>query len=234
MAQAPKVSRGEGEAYNAMVMAQQQNNPDAVIAAAENLLTKYADTQFKDTALSLEAEAYRQKGDWEKSEIFADRALEANPKNFQSALTAGEVLVQHTRDTDLDKDDKLAKANKYLQQAIDNVKVATKPNPQITDAQWSDFQKGIEGQATSDMGLAAMTNKKWEDAIADFKKAGDIDPQPAYEVRLASAYQASGKYDDAIATCDKVLAAPNLNPRVKQVADTIKAQSTRLKGTAKP
>ena len=234
MAQAPKVSRGEGEAYNAMVMAQQQNNPDAVIAGAENLLTKYADTQFKDIALSLEADAYRQKGDWEKAEIFAGRALEANPKNYQAALTAGEVLVQHTRDTDLDRDDKLSKADKYLNQAIENIKAAAKPNQQVTDAQWADFQKGIEGQAISDLGLAALAAKKWDEAIDDFKKAEDTDAQPAYLVRLASAYQSAGKYDDSIATCDKVLAEPNLNPRIKQITESIKHAATASKATAKP
>lgn len=232
--QAPKPSRGEAEAYNAMVMAQQQHNPDAVIAAAENLLTKYADTQFKDIALALEADAYREKGDWEKCEIFAGRSIEANPKNYQAALTAGEVLVQHTRDTDLDKDDKLGKADKYLNQAIENIKAAPKPNPQVTDAQWADFQKGIEAEATSDLGLAAMTNKKWDDAVAEFQKAEDIDPQPAYLVRLASAYQSAGKFDDSIAICDKVLAQPNLNPRIKQIADSIKAASAKAKGPAKP
>ena len=232
MAQAPKVSRGEAAAYNAMVQA--QSSPDALIAAAEDLLTKYADTQFKDIALSLEGQAYRQKGDWEKALIFADRSLEANPKNYTAALTAGEVLVQHTRDTDLDKDDKLGKADKYLHQAIENIKAAPKPNPQVTDAQWADFQKGIEAEATSDLGLAAMTNKKWDDAVAEFQKAEDIDPQPAYLVRLASAYQSAGKFDDSIATCDKVLAQPNLNPRIKQIADSIKAASAKAKGPAKP
>jgi tetratricopeptide (TPR) repeat protein len=229
---APKVSRGEGEAYNAMVKA--QSDPDALIAAAENLLTKYADTQFKDTALALEADAYRKKGDWAKAEIYADRALEANPKNYNAALTAGEMLVQHTRDTDLDKDDKLVKADKYLNEAIANVKVAVKPNPQVTDQQWTDYQKAIAAQAQNDLGLAAITNKKWDDAIADFKLAIDGDPQPAYMVRLASVYQSAGKYDDAIATCDKVLATPNLHPQIKAIADNIKAMATRLKGAAKP
>ncbi|MGA2115833.1 MAG: tetratricopeptide repeat protein [Bryobacteraceae bacterium] len=228
----PKVSRGEAAAYNAMVQA--QNNPDALIAAAEDLLTKYADTQFKDTALALEADAYRQKGDWEKAVIYADRSMEANPKNFQSPLTSGELLVQHTRETDLDRDDKLARAEKDLNLAIENVKAATKPNPNVTDEQWAGLQKSIVAEATSDLGLAAMTRKKYDDAIADFKTAADNDPQPAYLVRLANAYQDAGKHDEAIATCDKVLAEPNLNPRIKAIAENIKAVATRTKGPAKP
>jgi tetratricopeptide (TPR) repeat protein len=229
----PKPSRGEAEAYNAMVQAS-QTGPDALIAAAENLLTKYADTQFKDVALSLEAEAYKQKGDWAKALIFSDRALEANPKNFQAALTAGELLVQHTRDTDFDKDDKLAKAEKDFNTAMENVKAAPKLNPQVTDQQWADFQKSIVAQAQNDLGLVAMARKKFGDAIADFKTAIDGDPQAAYMVRLASAYQSAGKYDEAIAMCEKVLAQPNQFPQIKQIAESIKAGATRAKAAAKP
>jgi hypothetical protein len=53
-------------------------------------------------------------------------------------------------------------------------------------------------------------------------------------VRLANAYQDAGKHDEAIATCDKVLAEPNLNPRIKAIAENIKAVATRTKGPAKP
>src|ERR1044071_3366071 len=45
---APK-SKAEREALQAMFQA--QNNPDAVIKAADELLTKCADTDFKETAL---------------------------------------------------------------------------------------------------------------------------------------------------------------------------------------
>ena len=54
------------------------------IAAAENLITKFADTDFKEIALYIEADAYQQKGDPDKAQIYAERALEANPKNFQA------------------------------------------------------------------------------------------------------------------------------------------------------
>jgi hypothetical protein len=42
-------SAGESEALMALIQA--QGNPDATIKAADELLTKYADTTFKETAL---------------------------------------------------------------------------------------------------------------------------------------------------------------------------------------
>src|SRR5581483_1713301 len=87
---APK-SKGEQDALIAMFNA--QSNPDELIKAAENLLTKYADTQFKDTALFMEAAAYQQKGDQEKMQVYAERTLDANPNHFQAALMLGEALA---------------------------------------------------------------------------------------------------------------------------------------------
>jgi len=60
---APK-SKGEVEALQALQAA--GGDPDKSIAAAENLITKFADTDFKSIALYIEADAYQRKGDWDK------------------------------------------------------------------------------------------------------------------------------------------------------------------------
>ena len=57
---APK-SKAELEALQALQAA--ANDPDKAIAACENLITKFADTDFKGIALYIEADAYQRKGD---------------------------------------------------------------------------------------------------------------------------------------------------------------------------
>jgi tetratricopeptide (TPR) repeat protein len=218
-------SPGESQAIIALVQA--QGNADATIKAAEDLLGKYADTTFKETALLAEAEAYRSKNDPDKAQIYGERVVEVNPKSFQATLLLGEILASRTRENDLDKEEKLTKADKYLNSTIDNLKTATKPNPQITDQQWEDGKKWITAQAHNDLGLVALTRKKYDVAITEFKTAADGDPQPAYSVRLASAYQLAGKNDEAIAICDKLLADPQLHPQIKAVATNVKAAASK-------
>src|ERR1700722_10896337 len=75
MAQPKAKSKAEGEALQAMFAAQ---TADARIAAAENVLTKFADTDFKATAYYFEAVSYQQKGDYEHSVVFGERAVEAD------------------------------------------------------------------------------------------------------------------------------------------------------------
>jgi tetratricopeptide (TPR) repeat protein len=229
---APK-SKEEGAALMALFGA--QSDPDATIKNAEDLLTKYSDTDFKDTALLLEARAYQMKGDQVKAQIYATKTLEVNPHSFQASLMLGELIMGSTHENDLDKEERLTKAEKSFHQAMDDVSAATKPNPQVTDQQWDEAKKSIMAEAHSGLGLIALSfRKKYDVAITEFKTAGELDPQPAYEVRLASANQASGKNDEAIAIADKVLAAPNLDPRIKTVAQSVKNDAVKAKAAAKP
>jgi tetratricopeptide (TPR) repeat protein len=226
---APK-SKAELEALQALF--QQANNPDAVVKLADEFLTKFADTDFKENILNMEADAYHRKKDDTKAQIYAEQALQANPKSYQADIMLAEIIAKGTRETDLDREEKLAKAEKYAKDAIDVVKDAPKPNPQIPDAQWDEVKKTIAAQAHSAIGIANLTRKKFDVAATEFKSAYDNDPQPAYMVQQASALQSGGKNDEAIALCDKILADPQLHPAIKNVATQVRAQAVKAGGKA--
>lgn len=230
LAQQPKISKGEAEAYNNMVKAAQSGDNDAVIAAADNLVTKYSDTQFKAVALNLEAHAYHQKGDDDHAQVIAEQAMAADPKGYAAPLLIGETIIQHTRENDLDKDQKLATAEKDLNLAIENAKSAPKPNPAISDAQWEEQKKFTVAEGQADLGRVFMDRKKFSDAVVQLQAALDADPQPAYYIWLAMSQQGAGKNDEAIATCDKLLAQPNITDQFKNAANTVKRDAMRAKG----
>jgi len=225
---APK-SQGEIEALQALQAA--GNDPDKEIAAAENLITKFADTDFKGIALFVEASAYEQKKDYLKMQIYAERALEADPKNFQAMLMLARHFATHTGANDLDKDEKFAKGEKYANQVVQTLAGMAKPNPQIPDDQWESMKKDFSAEAYNDIALGNLTAKKYDLAIANFKKALDTNsqPEPAYMVRLASAYLQAGKKDEAVQWADKTLAVPEVHPQIKTLATQIKAEASAKK-----
>lgn len=232
---APK-SQNELKGIQAVFTASQQNNPDGVITAAEELLSKFKDTEFKDTVLMMEAQSYQQKGDKDKAIIYAERALQAKPDNFQAALMLADLTVQGTREHDLDRDEKLAKADKYANQAITSVTAAEKPNPQLSDQQWEDFKKDTIAQAHDALGMSAIDKKDWDKAISELKMAveGAAHPEPAYQVRLASAYQSAGKNDEAIALAEKIMNDSQVPQQIRSVAQSVRATAVVAKNGGKP
>jgi tetratricopeptide (TPR) repeat protein len=234
MAQKPPQpkSQKEVEALQAMFNAQ---DPDTRIKAAEDLLAKFSDTEFKSIALYFEAASYEQKGDFDKVVIYGERTLEADPKNYQAMLLLARQIAVHTREHDLDKEEKLNKADKYAKSALDTVKDAPKPNPQMTDQQWDEAKKDLTAQAHEAQGLSAMVRKKYDVAVNEFKFAVDnsATPDPATMVRLGAAYNLSGKPDDAVAILDKVMALPNLHPSIRQFAQAERVRAVQAKNGGK-
>jgi tetratricopeptide (TPR) repeat protein len=225
-------SQKEVEAINAMFQAAPG---EAQIAAAEKLLLTFADTEFRPMALFLEADDYMRMGQFEKSIVFGEQALAADPQHYQAMLLLARQYANHTTENDLDKEEKLAKATKYANDALGVIPNAPKPNSQMTDAQWDGFKKDYLGQAHEALGMVADVRKKYDVSATEYKTAldGSTTPDPATMVRYAVAEEHLGKYDEAIATLDKAITDPNSQPAVKQIATNEKAKATAAKNAAK-
>jgi tetratricopeptide (TPR) repeat protein len=235
-------SKGEGEALQAIQKemqtaadpgtpaAERAQHYDATIKKVDEFVKKFADTEFKEWALTRAAEAAEAKNDSAKLIIYSELAIEANPKAYSPMLMESAELARTTRENDLDKDEKLSKAEKLAHQAMDIIPTAAKPNPQIPDDQWEGIKKDYLGDAHRDLGMIASVRKKYDVAIAEFKQAGDIaaHSDPAVYVRLAGAYTDNKQPDEALA----VLAKVN-NPALKPFVDKETKRAQDLKAATK-
>jgi tetratricopeptide (TPR) repeat protein len=221
-------SAKEGEAVQAVLSA---TNPDQKIAAVDSLLSKYKDTEFKAIVLEMAGEAYQQKGDSANAIVYGNRALDADPKNFQAMLLVAGQLAQITKKFDLDKDEKVKRAKKLADDAITTVNATAKPNPKLTDEQWAGIQKDLVAQAHETLGVLAGVDENWPLSITEFKTAIDnaANPEVTTMVRLAATYNYAKKYDDAIATADRVLATPGVPDNLKKIATDEKARAAKAK-----
>ncbi len=228
----PKVkSRKEAEAYNAMVTAP---TPDARIQAAEDFLTKFADSDFKEMALQTETLAYQQKNDFDNMVIFGERTLEVDPDNIEVLVALARGIAQRTREHDLDRDEKLARAEKYAKRAQTLIPNWSKPNPQIPDEQWTEFKKDRMAQAHAALGQIAFVRKDFANAEQSFKAGVDVAPQPdpVLLYQLGMVYGAEAKYDEGIATMDKAIAAGGVKVGGRDLAAEQKANFEKAKASA--
>jgi tetratricopeptide (TPR) repeat protein len=226
LAAQPKLQKKE---YDAFMSIQNAPSPDLQIEMADKFVTGFPDSQMKSSALFLAANAARRKGDVTKTIIYAEKTLEADPKYYQAMIMIAGELARGTRENDLDKEEKLSRAEKLANSAIPLIKEAPKPNPQLTDEQWDAAKKDFESQAHEDLGMSAAVRKKYDVAIAEFKTSIDISPNTTVMLRLAGTYDDAGKPDDALALLNKVLAMPNLDPGLKPFAEREKAKAEKLK-----
>ncbi|MCC7173680.1 MAG: tetratricopeptide repeat protein [Bryobacterales bacterium] len=229
VAKQPQVkSQPEAQAVMAILQAQ---DPDSRIKASNELVQKFSDSEFKPLALFFAAVSYQQKGDADRMIVYAERALEADKEHYQAMLLLAGAIAQRTREHDLDREEKLKVAEGYANKALEILKTAPKPNPGLTDEQWEMAKKDFAAQAHESFAMAAWARNQNDKAIEEYKTVLSLstEPEPSTYVRLAATYNRAGKYDDAIATLDKVLAASDLNPQVKKIAQAERDRAVQLK-----
>lgn len=219
-------SKGEMEAVQEMLRA---TDPDSRIKAAENLLNKYADTDYKGLALYVESMSYQQKNDYDKTIVYGEQAIQADPKQYQAMLLLALAIAQRTREFDLDREEKLAKAEKYAKDAMEIVKDLPKPNPNVPDDQWAQAKKEYMSQGHAALGYAAKARKNYDVAVSELKQAVDLAADPIYMLQLAIVYDLQKKPDDALPLLDKVMSMQDVSVSVKQFAQAEKVRATQLK-----
>jgi tetratricopeptide (TPR) repeat protein len=222
-------SKAEQEA---LMKVQNAATPADQIKAIDDVLDKFADTEFKPVLLSMAADAASRMHDYEKTMIYGERAVAADPKNPDALYTLAGAIVLHTREHDLDRDEKLTKAEKLCNDGIGYAKVIPNPQPsQISDALWEQTKKDKIASFYNLLAMSADLKKDYPTAINNFKTALGFltKPDPVILARLAKSYNNAGQYDDGLATADKVLADSSATQQIKNFATLEKNRATKAK-----
>ncbi len=225
-AQPPKAATGDLKAKSkeeaaAIKKINDAKTDDDKIAAIDAFITGFPNSDFRAMELMMAAEAADHKVDYPKAVSYGEMAIQADPKSFYAMLLVAGELAQHTQKYDLDKEQKLAKAEKYVADALAIIPDAEKPHTGgVSESDWAAFKKDQTGTAHKDLGLVAEKRGKWDVAATEYQAAVDVDPTDQVTLaRLANAENETGKFTEALATANKVLKMDNLNPTVKAFAE---------------
>jgi tetratricopeptide (TPR) repeat protein len=195
--------------------------PDARIQACDKLVQDFPKTEFAAVAMQIAAGTAEQLNDYDRLLIYGDRTLKIDPDNYAVMTMMATALAQRTREFDLDKEEKLKRATDYANKSMKVLETAPRPNPQVTDEAWAQAKKDFVSQAHEALALVAVARKDFDTAIAEFKTSVEMSPSPnpATKIRMANALNQAGKYDEALALTDQILADPQLNPQVRRFVD---------------
>ena len=140
-------------------------------------------------------------------EVYGDRLLEVNPEHGLVLVDLGYVIAGQASRDDLNKSERLAKAEGFAKRALRIIPTMPKPNPQVTDEFWLSERKTMMAQIHETLGIVAYLRDDYTGAEESFRKSLATAPQPrgtAY-VRLGQALLAQGKLDEAAEASDKAM-----------------------------
>jgi len=229
-AQKPK-SPKEQQAILAVQMAKA---PDERVAAVEKVLTDFADTEFKVALLTVAIQAEQQKGDYPQIVFYGERLLKDDPNNAYALVNLGAETARRTRENDLDKDEQLAKADKWAKAGIEAAKTMPKVAAAETDEDLDHDRKDMQAQGYVALGMADVVRRNFDGAAENYRKSIEVEatPNAATLVRLAQVYINTGKLDNASFTLDKAINAPNAPDQIKSIATNLKNEVAKRKAAA--
>lgn len=187
----------EFDAYKAAVAL---TDAAAMEKAADDFATKFSDSELRPVLYKATMHAYQQANNADKMLDMARKILTYDGDDPEALLGVAQVLAERTRDTDLDKDQRLAEAKKDAQHSLETVDTDIPIAGQSQDK--VDAYKGfLRSEAYVILGTIDFNGKAWPDAEANLRKSIDAFPQqvdPIAVFRLSVALDMQSKYPEAL------------------------------------
>ena len=188
----------EYEAYNAAHA--QINDATAMEKAANDFNTKFPDSELRVLLYRDAMHAYQGANNGDKMMEMGRQVLKLDPDDPEAMVGVAEVLTERTKDTDLDKDQKLAEATKLAQHALETIdtgiSIPTGTPPDKVEA----YKGFLRSSAYAIIGTMQYNKDNFKDAEDSFRKSIDAYPQPdpVVVLRLALALDKQTKYQEAL------------------------------------
>ena len=194
----------EFAAYNA---ARALTDPAALEKAADDFATKFPDSELRPILYSGAMNAYQQANNADKMMEMAKKILTYDADSPEALLGVSQVLAEQTRETDLDKDQKLAEAKKNAERALITVDTDV-PTAGIPQDRLDAYKGYLRSEAYAILGTLSFNAKNWADAETDLRKSIDALPQqpdPIAVFRMAVALDMQNKIPEALKYADQAV-----------------------------
>ena len=197
--------------------------------AADDFATKFPDSELRVVIYKSAMQQYQQANNADKMLEMARKALTYDPDEPEALLGVAQVLAERTRDTDLDKDQKLADARKDAERALVTTDTDV-PTSGYPPEQLNAYKGFLRSQAYAIIGTLAFNAKNWPDAEGNLRKSIDAFPQQPDAVavfRLAVALDMQNKIPEATKLIDQAMDLTKDRPDTG-VGKAVRAEKDRL------
>jgi len=214
-----------------------QGDPATMEKAADDFAAKFPESELRVLLYRTAMHGYQSANNVEKMSDVAQKILKIDPDDPEALIAAADMLAERTRDTDLDKDQRLGEAQKDAQRALQTVDtdIAIPANtPQERIDQYKGF---LRSSAYSILGTIAFNQKNYTEAESQFRKSIDAlpsQPDPVVVLRLAIALDNQGKYPDALKEANRAVELTQENTSAGTLARRERDRLVQLTGGGAP
>jgi tetratricopeptide (TPR) repeat protein len=204
--------------------------------AADDFATKFPDSELRVLLYKSAMRGYQQIGNSEKIIPMGRKGLAIDGDDPELLVTVANELADKTRDTDLDKDQRLDEAMKMAQKATQTVETDV-PTANIPQAQLDVYKGQLISFAYSVIGSLEFKKDNFTAAESDLRRSIDAypsQPDPVVVLRLAIALDRQNKYPEALKEANRAVELTQESTGTGKLARQERDRLTQLVGGGAP
>jgi tetratricopeptide (TPR) repeat protein len=194
----------EFEAYKAAIALA---DPAAVEKAAGDFAAKFPDSELRVMIYKSAMQKYQAANNGDKMMEMAEKALTLDPDDPEALVGVAQVIAERTRDTDLDRDQRVAEAKKDAERSLVTIDTDI-PTSGYPPEQLAAYKGYLRSEAYAVLGKLACDAKSWPEAETDLRKSIEALPQSPDSIavlRLAVALDMQNKIPEAVKYADQAV-----------------------------
>lgn len=196
------------EEVDAFMALQSAATADARAEAGSSFISQFPKSDALSLAAYLVMLSHQQMNDFENMLLYGEMVLDHDPApsvKVGTLISLANAIPTRTREFDLDKEEKLAKAEDYAKQAMGLIPTIGKMDPNMSDDEWLQTKMEFMSQCHEAVGSVQIKREDYEAAEASMRKALDMtpSPQPFTMYQLAITLSKLGRNDEAANLADR-------------------------------
>ncbi len=189
-------TKPEYDAYNDAI---KLTDPAALEKAADDFAAKFPDSELRTGLYTVAMERYQNSSAAKMMEM-ARKVLAIDPDDPAALVRLAQGITDSIRDTDLDKDQKVAEAKKDAEHALVTVETDV-PTAGYPPEQLAGFKSSVRSDAYFVLGMLPFKANNWAEAEVNLRKSIEAFPQSPdafTNLELGVALDMQNKYPEAM------------------------------------
>jgi tetratricopeptide (TPR) repeat protein len=187
--------------FDAYKVAAANTDPAAMEKGADDFAAKFPDSELRVLLYRAGMHSYQTANKAEQMMEMGRKVLKVDPDDPEALVGVAQVLAERTRESDLDKDQRLDEGTKLALHAVETTDTDITVPPGTPQDKIDEYKGFLRSTAYYVLGTIQYTREKYSDAEGYFRKSIEAfpsQPDPLAVLRLALSLDKQEKYPEAL------------------------------------